>query len=1497
MLTPENKTSTLWKNYKGWGSTHPERETFEELYKAYNQIASNSVLTYGHLLPRKKGDFLYEEVMSLDSTNEEVSYEESSFKKVPLVKKHTNLKLSKISNNCNHAFAILDEEGNQIKNIIPYDYSDEGLYNIILRTQDGEEILWGSCDWIVDTNSSLLTFNNGVPSGVSASKPPLLTFYQYVGPVGERHYIDAVLFDIPDVPFEERKPISDFTDSIKEFLDKVEPGFFETYKFSGSDVSPGVGLQFEVLSNVMETETNDPVKGYDDNSNSQIVSLISHKQGFIADESTFSKICFASEGLKNKTYSISVESVNDEGYAKVDLDEGFVVFKGIPGNYTFEVSEGDRANAVLLVKDNKTQDYELFYPREKLKLTLKLPTFVDLIKLPPHLKLTTLNSYSDHITPQYYGPRVVDFVIASDPETVSSRSADFVIYNKPKFYLEDAFASADKEVKHFYFRNGLYKNYPERALSFETDISISGETKENAVWQDISEIDFTSKTFIENITFKNCKIVVKGSSFFKNCNFENTVVEVSETSESCFFKNCSITDLENKGKSSQIFDSSLLTLNNLGTLSVYSSSVIDTCNNTGNIDFYSSFVQTFENGQGLFQINSSKVNTLDIKDADKNSTLNTTNIQFVESLPDFIKVNTSYVMKFSDKVTRKVYPDNKTVPYYDTFNRRVYAKLPAPFKYVEEENEITLALDSIKHTLFINGKGELQCRTLSGSEILVATPDQIKTQIEDHYKEHADTVLETDKPQTLDEAILDLYWSKADLKNGKLPIDQLPDSVAYGGLEFVGMWSFENNEGRYPTFEDITEKDYISDDSYTELQKGWFFIVESSNKEDDPTYPQIAVLQDGETEPLEFTAGDWVIYSGKNKEGNPIFEKLDRAYRDPVYSRLPEKAVNSNGENLPWSLIDGGTGLLQLSYKSLAEALRLINEELLKLSPDRPASIQDIEVVLDERNTTATKRQYFEVFNNSSLLAVKQRKVQECWDGTEGDTILCFKQKGIHDELPLEHTFYCGEDSDIEVLDRFEGSNDSSSFDSTDSNDSLETEVGNSTSVKDITSSCDIDIFDPYDRYKLGFKAPTILKAAEVKGYVAMGQGSYKKSHEIFIRQSNMKKHPLVEDEISMLEGSSQPLTFLERKFYLDSPRIKACDKVNTQSLDSTFKKYKIGGVGHLPCKEPIVGSFTIENFTKYGTIGTDAEVKIRLFFSNEYHEDNIEIKSQVFILRDPIEESYDLEVSFETQVPDIEVCEHSDFRIEAQVVNFGKVSSWTTILSIEGLLVVNPENIPHNLVESGGKLLNPTFNLDKNNQNEGIDFGMQYKPKPLNTQLNELIYTDKGFCWPDRNLKYLKSLEYIPVPKENYLSIDNIDNLGLSDGSSLKYCFSTFSFKPENMIDLCGFNVNIEWGNDTLPEMNPLTGLYENVTLQIYAESLKNKENKMMNGNLPVPVFYETSFQINEACCYAGKSTLFSRRITFGRKPIPVQGIYVRVGVPDNSGLAIKSIHLDTEV
>ena len=1440
MLTNENKTSTLWKNHKGWGSTHPERETFEELYRSYNTLSANSVLTYGNLLPRKSTDKYFSDIAQLDSTNDILYHRESSFKTVPLVKKYTELLLTKISQNCDHAYAILDEDGNQIQNIIPYDFSDEGLYNIKLSTQAGQEIAWGSCDWLVDTNASLLTFSNGVPEGISAEQPPVLTFYQYVGPVGERHYIDATLFDIEKVLFDKFSPVKEFTGKAASFLDSIDTGFFNKYKFNGTDTQQGIGLQYSILSNAVDSNTKDPVKGYDDNSNAQVVSLLSHKVG----ESSID-VCFVSEGIADGMQQIVVDEVDDRGYSKVNLEDGFVVVKAAPGTYTVKVSTVDELYAVLLVKDNETLDYELFYPREDLELTVKLPVFVDLMNLPPHLKFTTLNSYSDHITPQYYGPRTVDFVIAADETTISSRSADFVVYNKDKFYLKDAFEAA-KDCTHIYLRNGVYENYVEE-WQIATDLTITGETAQSVIISG-AKIKLSGKCFLENVTFKSCSISADSTVTFKNCNFDaDTTVTVEEDSTLTLFENCAISILEILG-TSQILNSRIVTLLNNGTISLFNTAVVGTCCNKKNFDAYASYIKTFENTEGLFKLNSCRVEKLDAVVASEKSIVDSTNIDFVENLPESIKIDSSYVTEYSENIDRKRYPDASTVAFYTAFNRRVYAKLPAPFTYSEETNELSLALDTIYHTIFINENGELQCRFFTSAEITIANPDAIKTQSEEVYGLHEDTVLETERPQTLEDAILDLYWSKAGLVNGKIPIDFLPDSVAYGGLEFVGMWQFEDHEGKYPTFDDI-DNSLISDDAYDKMQNGWFFIVAASNKEDDPVYPQIAALQEGEEEPSIFTAGDWVIYS------NGKYQKLDRAYLDPVYSRLPEYATKTGDDNPAWSIDDGGTGLLRLSFKSLAEAIRLINEALLKLSPDRPTELQTLIVAIDEEKSTAKKVKYIEVANGLQLNQLTATEPLECWDGTEEGTAVSIKQKGVHDELPLEHVFYCGTESEIEVLD------------------------GN----MDITENCRIDRFDPYKQYRLGFRAPTVMDAAEVVGHVDLGLGSYKREHEVYIAQYHVKKTAQVTEDAALFEGRSQSLKFLERRFYkFDSFRIKHCEKdtVNLRVLNSLYAANRLGGIGFLPTGTQVTGTFVVEDFTKFGTISPDAEVQVKAQYGDL--ECDIEITTQYLILDDPATESYKLVVEFVTALPAV-AYKNDTLQVKALVRNFGVESTWTNVLALNDIIVCDISKVP-SIVESAGSLLYPK----RGESDPKTQFGSEYVAKTYSqiSSYPELLYEDNGYGWPVKD----QYVNYIDIFGEAVYVATNKAGVELDDQ---RYRFVTFKVSLDEIKDLCGIGIDLDWHNVDGIKIDPITGLYQNILLQVCIDPSIN----LMNANKAVPVFYETQFTEDEACCYAGKSTKYFRRVTFGRKPVPVKDIYIRVGIEKDSGVRLKNLNVITDL
>ena len=1512
MLADSIKTSTLFKNFKGWGSTHEKREVFEELYRAFNSISTGSVLTYGDLLPRVETDQYFQQVKNLPYSEPDnlITHRESSYnKEVPLIKK-MRVKLTAISPHCDDAFAVL-VDGEQVKNIIPFDYSDTGIYNYTLETAAGKPIPFGIGDWMLDVNSAILTFNNGVPEGVTGENTPYLTFYQYVGPVGERTYIDASLFDVPSITFSDLNPVAEFTAQLAERLEEIDEGWFNRNQFNGTDLTQGVGLQYCLLTPVVDSATGDVVKGWDDNSNAQVVSQVSHKAA--RSNSDLVEVLFASEGLTELEYSIQVE---EPGITKVDLENGFVVVDAQQaGNYNIELYVANKATAVLLVRDNETQEYELYFPRGEAELTVQVPTFVDLKLLPPHLKLNSLASYSDEIIPQYYGPRVADFVVASNTDTKSLRSADYIVYNKVDSFLQDAIDVSENSGTHIFLRNGTYEN--DRAQLNLENKHLEGESKIDTLIKN-AEVYLSGLTVVEGITFENCNLHITGEDSvaeLRNCNLENITIE---------------------GGEALIFDSTIT-----------GRAVVDA---NGRCETYNTYIGEYAVEGYIFSVGS-HIHSLEAFSADETSLIDTTVVDYIENFNPKIKLDASYVTKWNENnVDRKLLPDVNTIPYYVAFGNRVYAKLPDPFEYrttklvtledgsVVEEPCCEIAIKIDGDTIQLNKKGQLFTRFFTSKEIKFSSKDLIKTQAEDKGYGHADTVLEEERPDTVDDAIIDLYWSKADLVKGKLPINQLPDSVAYGGLEYVGMWQFEDHEGKYPTFDDI-DRSLISDDNYSELQKGWFFIVEASkhvNDEDgklldDPCYPQIA--EDG----VEFTAGDWVIFNGKATKKVPAgshietvekervnengetetyteevevpdyidtvynsFSKLDRAYSDPVYSRLPELAPNSDGRNLAWSVDDGGTGVLRLGKTTLAEAIRLINEQLYSQFPAHPASIRKMSVVIDEEATTAKLKEYIPIDGTVDLdIALQQNETKFAYDSLSGEVVV--KQVGVHDELPLEHEFYCGDESVVEIMDTGHpiytayGSKDS------DFEDPLFADATTRYVDKENTI---VEVKDPYTKYNLGFKAPSPYKSMVCQGAILLNVeeeddegivtplgGKYKLQHTIYYRLSDLKATAYVhEDELAELMGSSKSVTFDESYFYdMKQSKIDNSPMVGTVNAAALLASMrKIAGVPVLAGQFDVVGTFLIKDFAKYGMITKDASVKMLATLGGV--EMNAEYLSVKLHLTDSFEGAYDAEVQFKITLDSSIVpwglndlvidCAYQNMGIEKieRVDTFGSINCIPSFPNIVNYSKKNAEGETSSSVSS-----------------YGTDFDDDYKEDIDPQKTAELPVGEFGFGWYTNNWYPVSFNTYNdPVLKQ----VDLAGSVGYGVGGT-PYRYVTYHFSLDEVRDLTGLTVKVDWGKE--PKVDPFSGVLKDIRLGVLVRSAEGgmDENiNFMDANKAVGIFYEADFsKPSDGILYPGKSDVSNRRVTFGRRPRPVKDIYVRMGLPFGSEAFIKGIDLDTSI
>ena len=1512
MLADSIKTSTLFKNFKGWGSTHEKREVFEELYRAFNNISTGSVLTYGDLLPRVETDQYFQQVKNLPYSEPDnlITHRESSYnKEVPLIKK-MRVKLTAISPHCDDAFAVL-VDGEQVKNIIPFDYSDTGIYNYTLETAAGKPIPFGIGDWMLDVNSAILTFNNGVPEGVTGKNTPYLTFYQYVGPVGERTYIDASLFDVPYITFSDLNPVAEFTAQLAERLEEIDEGWFNRNQFNGTDLTQGVGLQYCLLTPVVDSATGDVVKGWDDNSNAQVVSQVSHKAA--RSNSDLVEVLFASEGLTELEYSIQVE---EPGITKVDLENGFVVVDAQQaGNYNIELYVANKATAVLLVRDNETQEYELYFPRGEAELTVQVPTFVDLKLLPPHLKLNSLASYSDEIIPQYYGPRVADFVVASNADTKSLRSADYIVYNKVDSFLQDAIDASENSGTHIFLRNGTYEN-DKAQLNLENK-HLEGESKIDTLIKN-AEVYLSGLTVVEGITFENCNLHITGEDSvaeLRNCNLENITIE---------------------GGEALIFDSTIT-----------GRAVVDA---NGRCETYNTYISEYAVSGYIFSVGS-HIHSLEAFSADETSLIDTTVVDYIENFNPKIKLDASYVTKWNENnVDRKLLPDANTIPYYTAFGNRVYAKLPDPFEYkttklvtledgsVVEEPCYEIAIKIDGDTIQLNKKGQLFTRFFTSKEIKFSSKDLIKTQAEDKGYGHADTVLEEERPDTVDDAIIDLYWSKADLVKGKLPIDQLPDSVAYGGLEYVGMWQFEDHEGKYPTFDDI-DRSLISDDDYSELQKGWFFIVEASkhvNDEDgklldDPCYPQIA--EDG----VEFTAGDWVIFNGKvtkkvpagshketverervNENGETetyteevevvdyvdtvynSFSKLDRAYSDPVYSRLPELAPNSDGRNLAWSVDDGGTGVLRLGKTTLAEAIRLINEQLYSQFPAHPASIRKMSVVIDEEATTAELKEYIPIEGTVDLdIALQQNGTKFAYDSLSGEVVV--KQVGIHDELPLEHEFYCGDESVVEIMDTGHpiytayGSKDS------DFEDPLFADATTRYVDKENTI---VEVKDPYTKYNLGFKAPSPYKSMVCQGAILLNVeeeddegivtplgGKYKLQHTIYYRLSDLKATAYVhEDELAELMGSSKSVTFDESYFYdMKQSKIDNSPMVGTVNAAALLASMrKIAGVPVLAGQFDVVGTFLIKDFAKYGMITKDASVKILATLGGV--EMNAEYLSVKLHLTDSFEGAYDAEVQFKiTLDSSIAPWGLNDLVIDCTYQNMG-IEKTERVDTFGGINCI--PSFP-NIVNYSKK--NAEGETSSSVSSYGTDFDDDYKEDIDPQKTAELPVGEFGFGWYTNNWYPVGFNTYKdPVLKQ----VDLAGSVGYGAGGT-PYRYVTYHFSLGEVRDLTGLTVKMDWGKE--PKVDPFSGILKDVRLGVLVRSTEggmDENTNFMDANKAVSIFYEADFsKPSDGILYPGKSDVSNRRVTFGRRPRPVKDIYIRIGLPFGSETFIKGVDLDTSI
>ena len=511
------------------------------------------------------------------------------------------------------------------------------------------------------------------------------------------------------------------------------------------------------------------------------------------------------------------------------------------------------------------------------------------------------------------------------------------------------------------------------------------------------------------------------------------------------------------------------------------------------------------------------------------------------------------------------------------------------------------------------------------------------------------------------------------------------------------------------------------------------------------------------------------------------------------------------------------------------------------------------------------------------------------------------KQVGVHDELPLEHEFYCGDESVVEIMDTGHPIYTAYGSKDPDFEDPLFADA--TTRYVDKANTI-VEVSDPYAKYNLGFKAPSPYKSMVCQGAILLNVeeeddegivtplgGKYKLQHIIYYRLSDLKATAYVhEDELAELMGSSKSVTFDESYFY-DMKQSKIDNSpmagtVNAAALLASMRK--IAGVPVLAGQFDVVGTFLIKDFAKYGMITKDASVKMLATLGGV--DMKAEYLSVKLHLTDSFEGAYDAEVQFKITLDssvapwglnDLVIdCTYQNMGIEKteRVATFGSINCIPSFPNIVNYIKKDAEGEASSSVSS-----------------YGIDFDDNYKEDINPQKTAELPVGEFGFGWYTDNWYPVSFNAYNdPVLKQ----VDLAGSVGYGVGGT-PYRYITYHFSLDEVRDLTGLTVKVDWGKE--PKVDPFSGILEDVRLGVLVRSVEGgmDENiNFMDANKAVGIFYEADFsKPSDGILYPGKSDVNNRRVTFGRRPRPVKDIYVRIGLPFGSETFIKGVDLDTSI
>lgn len=1529
-LSSKEISSLLYKHYLGTGSTRVNREFFEEAIKSSFVVRPDQLWTYSDRIPDGTeatggpDNLKYITEMGLDG-KDPVFYHfiAEDKEKEPLVKRYIDLPLQMIDRGTDNAFLIVDENGNHIKDIIPFNYHEE-YYNYVLKTSTGIKIPFGVGDWSVDTYSGIVTFYGELPEGVDHNNPPLLSFYQYVGGNGFRqdtYGYDGAILPLDNVEISSGSCVftngSEGRTLYEHIVDKaneIQDDFVATFGWDGNNTNEGIALSFEKIIPLTYTSNRDAVKGYDRASNSEIGTLLTNK---ITDyEAGDYEILFASQKLNPlATYRIEINGDTAIGYEddvaqdpvsivgndwniyKVWLnDYAFVVIKvnklkDDVLNFYVSNSE-DTITALLLYWSDQDKQYQPFLQKEDILGNFGFPVVTINGRLPPSTQLGTaaLATFSDVITPDYYGPRAFSVVIAKEDGT-DVKSADYIVKNIQDWYLNDVLNQIETRYGHdlkgtIFLRAGHYEMMEDFDISKFANVIFDGDKSSTFINLNghniigniqpgkISELSHIRFAGVREINIKSSGVAIISDIVAKEADIELNV----SNEGSVIIKNITANDLTVRGEQDAEIN---------------------------NIDIRESFLNNVKVYKNRTYIKGCNINELsaDIAEAKDNTLLLRNNvINVLASKYSDLFIDGNFIKKYKgivgsaanqipvgtpeDYTVQNIYKNVLTTsgrfPIFDKkdFLHTKYAEFATPFYYNSTENIIELLYD--KDSL----------KVVDGKLALAVISEKVAMS-EVVFDRHENSGLDPvyyNTSHSLNDVFRHIYMWKADLDdNGKIPLQELPDSVAYGGLLYVGSWSFEQNGGNYPSFKNAAYRQDISkDDIVDRLQKGWFFIVQEAldtsdedGDNDNPVAEQTA--KDGTV----FTAGDWVIYVGdgtddlENKNGS--WQKIDRAYSDPTYSPLPYYAKVPEVENLDWYWKKNRNGgALDLSGDTIIEAFKKVNDELKKLQPKKPMYIGDVPFEYAEDYPKVSFRTY-----RNGVLSLPQTN----FDASRTESIKLRTHCKEDGTRTYQELIFFGDEATLTVH------------------------------VDETDYTFNIGINKPAQQ-----QGPVyVSQAIESMTYADHGEG-YWKGVYIIVDNKNLKDgaHTIRAslDEVKVVydektdtyqfqndyAGSSNTINYRTYKPYFPE---------NLAKVDNSYT-----GIAEVPIADIAtadmcsgIRKINLNNFVKISGI----ELRLKNIYKDWVVPAEKLAEVKVLVNDDPekvfcestIADEY---ITLEESLTDSKYqnLHLEEFVIPVTYENKDDVLPYSTTLDFY-ITVYDLHNEPHEMkfYTYTGVRFDPTSepervksgNLDENSTY--MDFvdsfgGLWYSSATCNKDLCKIgeVVDGKtvGVYQQPTEIYWINTVNPAPWDAkrswEGYLY--NEEYYGVA-------CFNIGHIE-----DATGFVFKVNGLESDLSKFksNKLTGSTNDVILQVclidkdQVDHSDAKVTAFLDANSP----YDGFSKVNEALfntpvMYAGNSTAIEKRITFGRNKILSGDVFVRIGIKKNSGLRFTGIELVEEI